>query len=77
MVRARPADDDPADTDLEIDRQADRLQQLASSPLVEEATPTLREKVRALAEARLDKDRSKPRTARQRKMQAEGRAFEA
>jgi AAA domain len=34
MVRARPADDDPADTDLEIDIQADRLlQDLARSDL--------------------------------------------
>lgn len=74
MVRARPADDDPADTALELDRQADRLlQDLADSDLVKTASPNLRDKVLRLARARQD--------ARQRRrpsggMAAEGRAFE-
>jgi AAA domain len=74
MVRARPADDDPADTDLEIDRQADRLlQALAESDLVSEANPALRAKVLALAEARRE---GAKRNVQARGMAAEGRAFE-
>jgi hypothetical protein len=75
MVRARPADDDPSDTDLEIDRQADRhLQALAKSQLVAEASSGLQEKVTTLARAREEQQggRSKRRT----RMNAEGRAFE-
>jgi hypothetical protein len=76
MVRARPADDDPADTDLEIDRQADRhLQALASSNLVREASQGLRDKVLALAEARREEAAGR-RTSRGRRLAAEGLAFE-
>jgi hypothetical protein len=76
MVRARPADDDPADTDLEIDRQADRhLEALASSGLVAEASPQLRAKVIALAQARREVGPGK-KSSRARRMSAEGRAFE-
>lgn len=70
MVRARPAEDDPADTDLEIDRQADRhLEALAASRLVEETDPGLRAMVLSLVEDR-------KRSARSRRMASEGRAFE-
>lgn len=76
MVRARPADDDPADTDLEIDRQADKhLEALATSPLVAEASAGLREKIIALAKARKEVETG-GRVARARRMSAEGRAFE-
>jgi serine/threonine protein kinase len=76
MVRARPADDDPADTDLEIDVQAARLlQALSCSDLVAEANPTLREKVIALARARQEVGSRKGKL-RIRRMSAEGRAFE-
>jgi hypothetical protein len=77
MVRARPADDDPQDTDLEIDRQADRhLEALAASELVTEAMPALRDKVLALAQAR-KADGARRRSSSTRGMLAEGRAFEA
>lgn len=76
MVRARPADDDASDTDLEVDKQADLLlQALANSELVEEASPNLAAKVVALAEARREASQGKGR-ARARRMSAEGRAFE-
>ena len=74
MVRARPADDDPADTDLELDRQADRLlQDLAGSELVDAATPALRDKIRTLARARQEPKRGRRTSGG---MAAEGRAFE-
>ncbi|MCP3477947.1 AAA domain-containing protein (plasmid) [Bradyrhizobium sp. CCGUVB1N3] len=77
MVRARPADDDPSDTDLEIDRQADRhLQALAKSPLVAEASSGLQQKVIALAQARQELQGGGRRSARRNRMSAEGRAFE-
>ncbi|WP_128089423.1 AAA domain-containing protein [Bradyrhizobium viridifuturi] len=76
MVRARPADDDPSDTDLEIDRQADRhLQALAKSQLVAEASSGLQQKVIALARAREDQQGG-GRSRRRNRMNAEGRAFE-
>jgi serine/threonine protein kinase len=75
MVRARPAEDDPADTDLEIDVQAARLLQgLSCSDLIEEIGPSLGEKVKALARARADVGRKA--RAGTRRMTAEGRAFE-
>lgn len=75
-VRARPADDDASDTDLEIDRQADIwLDELAHSDLVEEADPAVRDKIRALAEARRAKYFDGAKAARS--MVAEARAFEA
>jgi hypothetical protein len=74
MVRARPADDDPADTALELDRQADRhLQNLADSKLVKDASAGLRDKVLRLARARQD---TRQRRRASGGMAAEGRAFE-
>ncbi|WP_375414152.1 AAA domain-containing protein [uncultured Bradyrhizobium sp.] len=73
-VRARPADDDISDTDLEIDRQADYwLDALAKSDLVEDADPSVREKIRDLAAVR----RAKAKPNATRAMAAEARAFEA
>ncbi len=75
MVRARPADDDPADTDLEIDRQADKhLEALAGSDLVNHASRHVAGKVRALAESRREQNR---RNTRSRRRTAEARAFES
>ena len=75
-VRARPADDDVSDTDLEIDRQADFwLGELADSDLVEEADPNVRDKIRDLAAARKAKTSGASKAARA--MVAEARAFEA
>jgi hypothetical protein len=75
-VRARPADDDASDTDLEIDRQADIwLEALADSDLVEEADPSVRDKIRDLAAARKAKGSGGSKAARA--MIAEARAFEA
>lgn len=75
MVRARPADDDPADTDLEIDRQADKhLAALAKSALVDEASPHVKSKIQALAESRRERNRRGGRASR---VSAEARAFEA
>jgi hypothetical protein len=76
MVRARPADDDPADTDLGIDIQADRLlQDLAQSDLVEDAEADIRATVCALADASRASARS--RKSGRRSMAAEARAFES
>ncbi len=75
MVRARPADDDPADTDLEIDRQADKhLEALAESELVRDASPHVRSKIAALAESRQKRNR---RSGKPTRMSSEARAFEA
>lgn len=76
-VRARPADDDDiSDTNLEIDRQADFwLDELATSDLVAEADPNVREKIRDLADARKAKISGEANAARA--MIAEARAFEA
>jgi hypothetical protein len=75
-VRARPADDDTSDTDLEIDRQADYwLNALSNSDLVAAANEGIRNKILDLAEARRAKNtegQNAPRT-----MIAEARAFEA
>ncbi len=73
MVRARAADDNAADTDLEIDRQASQLlQALAESELLSECDPAIAGKIRALAAA--TKTKHKPG---KRPMAAEARAFEA
>ena len=75
MVRARPADDDPADTDLEIDRQADKLlEALARSDLVGEASEHVTEKIQALAASRREASRQKGKT---RRVSTEARAFES
>jgi superfamily I DNA and/or RNA helicase len=75
MVRARPADDDPADTDLEIDRQADKLlEALAGSDLVQEASAHVAAKINALADSRREQNRSKIKT---RRTSTEARAFES
>jgi AAA domain len=74
MVRARPADDDPADTDLEIDRQADKLlEALDGSDLVKEASPHIADKVHALAQSRRKQSRRGAKSPRS----AEARAFES
>lgn len=73
MVRARPAQDDAADTDLELDKQASReLQKLAQSPLVADADTKLAQKIRDLADAA----KSKPVKGK-RPLAAETRAFES
>jgi hypothetical protein len=75
MVRARPADDDPSDTDLEIDRQADKLLTLlADSEIVKTASAHIAQKVKALADSR-----RKPRAGATSagRMSAEARAFES
>lgn len=75
-VRARPADDDVSDTDLEIDRQADFwLEELAKSDLVNDADPSVGDKIRDLATARKAKVAGGAKAARA--MIAEARAFEA
>lgn len=79
IVRARPVDDDDSVGDLEIDVQADNLlRSLADSPLVAEAPPHLRERVRTLAEARRTgiPARIAPRDAIARRTSSELRAFE-
>lgn len=73
MVRARPADDNTADTDLEIDRQASlHLKALAESDLLEECDSLIAKKVRALEKAASARDRTKKGP-----MAAEAKAFEA
>lgn len=78
MVRARPADDDDSAGELEIDVQADRrLQDLSESPLVQEASELIAQKVMALAEARRSQvGRQRGSTAGSRRISAELRAFE-
>lgn len=74
-VRARPADDEISNTDLEIDRQANlALAALAKSELVKVAGSEIRKKISDLAQARFadSKLQDAPRT-----MVAEARAFEA
>jgi hypothetical protein len=74
MVRARPAADDPSDTDLEIDRQADQLLALlARSELVAEASPHIARKIHALANSR----RTAGRRGSARQTSPEARAFES
>lgn len=73
MIRARPADDDGADTDLEIDKQANiHLQALCGSDLLAEADEAIADKVKALAAA----SATRAKTGK-RHMTAEARAFEA
>lgn len=73
MIRARPADDDGADTDLEIDKQANiHLQALFKSELLAEADEAIAAKVKALVDASNTKAKSG-----KRHMTAEARAFEA
>ena len=73
MIRARPADDDSADTDLEIDKQANiHLQALFKSPLLAEADEVIADKVKTLVKVATTKAKSG-----KRHMTVEARAFEA
>lgn len=79
IVRARPVDDDDSVGEFEIDVQADNLlRSLAESPLVAEAPPRLRERVRNLAEARRTgmSPRIAPRDPIAQRTSSELRAFE-
>ncbi len=75
MVRARPADDEHGDTDLEIDRQADQLLELlAASELVAESSTHIAGKVEDLIREQRQQSRH---SGRSRKTSAEARAFES
>ena len=79
MVRARPADDDESAGEFEIDIQAESLlQTLADSSLVADAAPHIRDRVRALADARKVTTGSRPAISSSlgRRMSSELRAFE-
>lgn len=75
MIRARPADDDGSDTDLEIDKQADiLLQKLAKSELTTSIGGHLAKRIRELAAFNASNAR---KTTRRGPLAAEARAFEA
>lgn len=79
MVRARPADDDESTGEFEIDIQADRLlQTLAGSTLVDRAAEHIRDRIRALADARMvaTGGRQAVSSTLGRRMSSELRAFE-
>ncbi len=78
MVRARAADDDDSAGELEIDVQADKLlQDLASSPLVEEASELLAKKIVSLAKARsMQGKRPRPGPGGAKRISSELRSFE-
>ena len=78
MVRARAADNDDVVGDLEVDVQAEKyLRVLSSSTLMEEASPHLGERVKALAEAKNVSGYKRTHSDRSgRRIIAELRAFE-